>query len=417
MFGKKADVMKTFVTLVVVIVMLIMAITFITQSGIFSSVQSFFCPTLTRVGSYARGAPLDAMWNMYNKLTEESTAVSIEEWGFGKIEDRLISIQNNMGLITCMSPPVEMKYTEPCGPDKGVSNVSFMMEVSKRSIDCWDMYTAGQYDPLLGKTPPNPRTCFIIHFNLKQPVKFLGVSDYLSELYYKQNNGNLLPFEPMFEESGYNNAVYNVKKGILYIKYLDTDSTGFETAECNNLKWYFDDITPVVYGPDSGNTFKDPDKILWCLEEDLTYNENCNIIDWSAVSAGTVKNNIPAVKPECTSDPECDKGYFCEANKCVKTFTACSEGTPTETRCGDYCPENTACGEYEIKDAAATTIYDFSKQIRVTDCAAVGCTQLHTASGRCSTDGTEEGLHQYKANNCLAITDESSCTAAGCSFE
>lgn len=236
MSNKKAQ-LQTLAILILVIISLVIAITFIFQSGLFSSTLSFFNPTMTTASAYTRGIPIYVMWNMYDAATMRSTGLSLEESIFSGISNVITRIQDSIPLLAPPAQNINLKYNEPCAPNKGVSKEVFMKTVAEHSIDCWNMYTAGKYDPLRGKTPPNPRICFAFQFNINDTgVTFNEMKQYFETKKISQQDTYLSKFRStspgssiLVEQNGLSKTI---KKGVFFIGYSDTAAGGFNSEEC-----------------------------------------------------------------------------------------------------------------------------------------------------------------------------------------
>ncbi|MDD5182258.1 MAG: hypothetical protein PHC66_03750 [Candidatus Nanoarchaeia archaeon] len=445
-------------SLIIIVVSLTIGIIFIFQSGIFPASMSFFCPTMTTAGAYARGVPLHIMWSLYD-VAEESTSggsgvigwvkdkvvglvTDVEEGTLGKISSNLKELEASIPLFSCQNSAIDMKYSTPCESDKGMTKNTFFKEVAIRTVDCWDMYTAGKYNPTSGKTPPNPRTCFTIAFNLNESTDFYELLDFMTHANYsfsditywnklgypeleKQNARHagpriVLTGADAFTATGTtgdwnNNQDYwfsSFKKGVLFIKYADDGSGGWEDSDCDIKSNPFPGCNPDKEDC-SSRADQMPgayDEIYWCLKTDLTYDKNCDPFTWSG---DDVPVNVD--ESECAVDADCDAGYKCDSSRCITEISGCT-GTPATAKCGDYC-EKTASDACDVFVISGKT---YDKQIFIDACADVGCTQVSTAMGASSTgrcEGSTGSMADLQATNCGAMADGQSCTNAGCTPE
>lgn len=192
---KKGMGLETLVFFILMIASLAIAIIFYIRPELYILLQIFFCTVLTTIGSYLRGILVYFLWwILFPMITGLAFAILITNklcYAGGPITKvacaaifvgfEVLAISMIMGtigvipLIGCTPASIQMGELD----GEEIETEIFMEQVSKRTIDCWRMYTAGRYYPLEGKVPPNPRTCFVINFNVDGPFSPKELFDYL----------------------------------------------------------------------------------------------------------------------------------------------------------------------------------------------------------------------------------------------
>jgi hypothetical protein len=155
--------------------------------------------------------------------------------------------------------------------------------MGSRSIDCWDMFIRGGWDPLWGVDPPNPRTCFLIEAHIKPPaIHINGTPDYptLSTVYdemkhtFRKNWGfgdnKIFAYcegTPMGTiPTEWVGADCTIKDSFVYIMYFDKhemDFLSYGSAACD-MK---DDMNII---PGSEVFDQKSDVLVWCVEKMVT---------------------------------------------------------------------------------------------------------------------------------------------------
>jgi hypothetical protein len=177
------------VTLISLAIMLIILI----QSGLIGNLQTIICTTLVMLSSMVRGLIIDMIWLFYwvvfgvllaamfllgNTCRTNPISVAVCLAIFAGVmivlAGAVTNLMNSIPLLYCPNPDITVgNYGEPCGsPLVTTTKIALYKEMSERAIDCWRMYTAGIFDPLSGRTPPNPINCYVINFNIREPMSF-----------------------------------------------------------------------------------------------------------------------------------------------------------------------------------------------------------------------------------------------------
>jgi len=152
----------------------------------------------------------------------------------------ILPFYSTIPLIGCNNPLIEI------GPKIGATSTVtadfFYQEMSNRVVDCWKMYGSGRYATLKGKTPPNPRVCFIVQFNLKENISINGLVNYMKTTDY--SNTNMSYYDYLFGSLSTKGASMivpgigdkaskEINNGTIYIAYADTGSDEWGSAPCN----------------------------------------------------------------------------------------------------------------------------------------------------------------------------------------
>lgn len=408
MKNKKAQGTQNLALIILVVISLIIGIVFIFKSGILETSQTFFCPTIITANSRIRGSAIKKIDDAYEDLiTHDDSKFDLPgrfqkgiQAGFAKhyLEEAVTDIKEGIPILTCTNPEINLGFNTPCGKDNGVTKEKFFKTVSDRTLDCWNMYTSGYLNPLKNPSknadPQNPRTCFVIQFNIQEPVSFYDIIDYMQEVGdYSEvttapgGSGIYVEGDERTDISG-DPTEKQIKKGILFITYADAGGSSWENNDCGISG------TLKVNGNDV-----DTDNIFWCLEEEVTRDENCDAFTWE--------------KSKAESQPTPDPGPDA-------VFVRC-EGPYKYPECGDFCisseipPTSQKCGL-----GAGNGVSPYRG---IGDCTKVGCKDnCWDARGTsCPGNGVENHDKCVGSNNkfsdttlCSKIKIESTCTAVGC---
>ncbi len=307
---KKGIALQTVVMLILAIISLAIGIMLIMKAGLISNLQTIICTTLITWTSYVRGILVNLIWLFFWAMIGVMALLIVIYGSFCKafpgniyclsiyaafiafLLYTILVVFSGLPLMHCPNPTIKIgDFEKDCG-DSLTSPEVFMREVAERSVDCWGMFSKGKFDPLTGKTPPNPRTCFVINFNLERGVTIEEIVYYLKTHEYPSNK-KCDPGDPdgcgitywdkikstdggmrltitrtndyIFYVSGaligggekvddtYYSGKY-IQKGRLFIKYLDKMPYGenIRDADC----WTGE--TPPW------------DSVYWCFDEDVT---------------------------------------------------------------------------------------------------------------------------------------------------
>lgn len=217
------------------------------QSGLITNLQTIICTTFTTGQAGIRGIAIEMLWVVYAIVVIIISAVMAIAAARGTCANPVMAVvciamylsfvvaighafynvQQSIPFVYCPSEPIDFAVTKQCGT-KGIEKDVFLKEVAEKSVDCWAMYAKGEYDPLAGVIPPNPRTCFTINFNLKEPIKFNEIKAWMRdptnlypgtyERYWDKVGGKLALENDKSDEKWEKNTI---QKGRIFIKYGD----------------------------------------------------------------------------------------------------------------------------------------------------------------------------------------------------
>jgi hypothetical protein len=183
----------TLAILIVTLISLAIMLIILLQSGLIGNLQTIICTTLVTLSSWVRGFIIDMIWLFYwvvfgvllaamfllgNTCRTNPISVAVCLAIFAGVmivlAGSVTNLMNSIPLLYCPNPDITVgNYGEPCGsPSVTTSKIALYKEMSERAVDCWRMYTSGTFDPLSGKTPPNPINCYVINFNIREPMSF-----------------------------------------------------------------------------------------------------------------------------------------------------------------------------------------------------------------------------------------------------
>ena len=259
--NKKGITLETAVMLILVALSLGIIIILLLTSGLLSSLESIICTSLTTGGMWIRGLIVQQVWSFVwifigivgaimlifgttCRAFPVGTAACAIAFGVftGVIIITANSLTSSLPLFSCPNPTImHGPFSEECTTTSstGISKEVLFKEVADRSVDCWNMYTRGKYDPLSGREPPNPVTCFVIDFKLKpsEAVSVREIVDWMADNNYSNQEGI-----PYIEKAGWaiimqnnSNVIWdkNIMQGRMFIKYGDDISSAqWASADC-----------------------------------------------------------------------------------------------------------------------------------------------------------------------------------------
>ena len=182
----------------------------------------------------------------------------------------------NIPLI-CETVSLDVGYSET---GKQATAEEFYAIAGSRTMDCWDMFGGGQWDPLWGQESKgkgtNPRTCFIIDAHLKPkeegvyPPPYVTLKDLYEDSRHAYDKKWKLGSDKIYaycnkhavgdDFNNWTGEDCQVKDSRLYIMYFDKhgyDLISYGSSACNiKNDWFSSDVTD-----ESG------DRVVWCLEK------------------------------------------------------------------------------------------------------------------------------------------------------
>jgi len=360
---KKAQALSVAARLLVILIFLAVMIVILIKSGIISNLYTIIATTLTTWGSFIRGITVKFVWYFAWALIGLFTLILVI---FGStcrafpvgtaicaamyatflalVMHSVFSLFTSIPLLELQNPTIKVgDFNVSCGESK-TSNITFLKEVADRTVDCWKMYTAGKLNPLTGKTPPNPRTCFIINFNLKDSVTIEEMVNYLKTHEYptgKKCGGGYtckITYWGVLASYEGDPARIAIMRTNSYIYYLD-----YWHGEQKDDSWYkkplkkgrlfikyYDDHFLKKIGDSDCYTDWDVmhDIVFWCFDEDVTCDENCNLLmDTSGITHVCAKSALMAKAGEAYGLANKIKATF--GDSCTSTeCPGCQEVPP-----------------------------------------------------------------------------------------
>ena len=280
---KKGIALSTLATLILAGLSFAIALTILIQSGLLTNLQSFMAVAITTIESHMRGITINALGYVISLMAIVLFAImwlgsTCRQIPYGAavclgmyaammilISTEVNSIQSSIPWVDIPNPEINMPTGgRTCAQGAGIDPEVFKKEVAERSVDCWSMFAEGNYDPLRGKVPPNPRTCFVINFNIKdagvsfQDIKvWMKTNDYPGtvDTYWKKSGSDIIL------ENNKDAFDKKIKTGRMFIKYGDsmrkfwTEST-WGSADCS--------IREETFNYPGG------DDVYWCIDERAT---------------------------------------------------------------------------------------------------------------------------------------------------
>jgi hypothetical protein len=291
---KKGIALSTLATLILAGLSFGIVLMVLIQSGLLTNLQSFMATTLTAFESNLRGMAIAAIAEfmavfilvLFAIMWLGSTCHS-GPWGaaaclamYASLMVFLVGAIHNLDAsfpwVDIPNPDINLPPTggHTCGTDGADPNV-FIKEVADRSVDCWYMFAEGRYNPLLGKVPPNPRTCFVINFNLNNEtgVSFDDIKNWMktnnypgtSDTYWKKSGNGLVL------ENNKDAFSKRIKTGRMFIKYGDNikkiwTEPIWGSADCSIR----DETFYNTFGTNTYGKAPPSDHIYWCIDEKAT---------------------------------------------------------------------------------------------------------------------------------------------------
>jgi hypothetical protein len=314
--NRKGITLETAVSLILVAVSLGIIIILLFTSGLISSLSASICTILTTASSYVRGFVVYAIWTFYGILIGLVAAImfllgrTCQTFPFGTaaclitfgvfvviLTGAFTALASSLPLLSCPNPTIIHGFKETCG--NGVSNETFIREVADRTVDCWNMYTAGKYDPLSGREPPNPVTCFVVDFNVKTPVSMRNITEWMIKTNYSSDGTKYLAKVGGVIPQNNNEEIFNNEytKGRLFIKYGDDQTLAkWGSADCNidstfvvpNRTTFFKELSeewgvgvlispPAIMIKSAFDTLTSTkDYVYWCIDRDISCDKTCH---------------------------------------------------------------------------------------------------------------------------------------------
>jgi hypothetical protein len=318
--NKKGIALDTAVSLIMGVVFLIVVIYILITTGLLSSFTERVSVMICTASALARSVIIRAIWGVWQviiialtifemiafagKGTAVKTVETVGEAASLSMRSALVTIAKfgaiaglgsalaMFGLATiatyAMTSTVFPKIPLICNPvtlDVGYSDVGkqatveeFYAIAGSRTLDCWDMFGDGKWDPLWGQEGDkgtNPRSCFIIDAHLKPmaentyPPPYPTLKDLYVDARKTYNNSWKLGSDKVYaycgntaEGTDFNNwggTDCQIKNSRIYIMYFDKheyDLVSYGSSACNiRNDWFANDVTD-----------EDGDRVVWCVK-------------------------------------------------------------------------------------------------------------------------------------------------------
>lgn len=292
--NKKGMSLETLAMLILASLSLVLILAFFFESGLITNLSSFMGVTFTMMQSGIRGIIMKMIGVFVGLMLVLVGVVmaigsTCRAFPVGTVVCAAIyatfmagflwsimMLQASVPFIDIPTPVIEIPkgaMDDNCG-ENAVTAEDFKKEIAERSVDCWSMYGSGNWDPLLGKIPPNPRTCFVVDFNLQgegvtfdEIHQYMGANNYVgSDRKYIQKAGNNIILE-----NGKDKWDKRIKQGRLFIKYGDSMTDVYQDQE-----WGSPDCSI-----DNDNFNSEGDVVFWCIDEGATKDNTCQQFSWS----------------------------------------------------------------------------------------------------------------------------------------
>jgi hypothetical protein len=314
--NKKGIALDTAVSLIMGVVFLIVVIYILITTGLLSSFTERVFVTVCTASALARSVILRAIWSVWQvviialtvfemiafagkgaasgakvlgtvakgeaSLLLKSALISVAKWGavtglagaitylgFATIATYLM-ISNVFPKIPIACETISLDVGYDSAGNQATA-AEFYSIAGSRTVDCWDMFGAGKWDPLWGKDPPNPRACFVIDAHLKPDAN--GKYPTLEDLYinssktydkkWKLGGDKIFAYcKGVAKTDNFNSWGEDdcqIKNSRVYIMYFDKheydlNSYGSSTCGIRN-DWLANDVTD-----------EDGDRVVWCVE-------------------------------------------------------------------------------------------------------------------------------------------------------
>lgn len=237
-----------------------------------------FIQLISGIGGYGAGAVQASRAGFFIKQALKNfalkgiTATSVLTLGVGTIAAYIL-IAKVFSAVPLICPTTVINVG---AADNPTTIEDFYTVASSRTVDCWSMYGEGKFNPLWGKDPPNPRTCFILETHLEEPT---SIQDLYLDMRATYGDNWKLGEEKIWvycgsqdkgkDFSDWSSSACNIQNHKMYIMYYD--------------KHPYDDISYFDggFGDPSGSAAcdmrdsilnmnqvfeEDKDMIVWCIE-------------------------------------------------------------------------------------------------------------------------------------------------------
>jgi hypothetical protein len=421
--NRRGIALETAVALILIAVSLAIAIIIIFSSGLVTNLQTAICTTLTTGSSFIRGFVIHWIWIFYGILIGLVAAIifllgaTCKAFPIGTafcaaifaifvavLTVAFTGLTSAIPLISCPNPTIIKGVGSCYDTGQGVSAEIFSREIADRTVDCWAMYTQNAFDPLSGRDPPNPITCFVLNFKLQGPdgISMRNISEWMVANNFSRDGTTYAerlghqPIPQNKDESLWNKLF---KKGRIFIKYGDDQIfPHWGSADC-----------------DIDASFKPPNRVEYFNEYGNLIEENAKACHQACYSAAVGSGSCSlGVTQTCADDcskvsSQCFENYQgCRVtSSCTSTISSCS----LSQACTDACA-------YVPLGCAAECVYRNQGQYAGT-CSAQCLAQMPQCSSTCMTSvlGCSPSSFQ-NLNTCVndCVSPECAAETYQCAF-
>ena len=199
--SKKGIALNNLVLLITILISLAVGIVILFSSGFAPSMKDSACVVMLRIASIGRGIIVALFDKVFDTViiiigVAFSYAVATSLARGGGVGTAILlgvyavataavtsfiyyQVSNTYSLIPFFyCGTSEIRVGNLNGKTTATSEDLFKL-ISERSLDCYAMFGSGKYDPLRGKDPPDPITCFVIEYNITNNFTAKDLIDYM----------------------------------------------------------------------------------------------------------------------------------------------------------------------------------------------------------------------------------------------
>jgi len=311
--SKKGIALNNLVLLITILISLSVGIVILFSSGFAPSMKDSACVVMLRIASIGRGIIVALFDKVFDTViiiigVAFSYAVATSLARGGGVGTAILlgvyavataavtsfiyyQISNTYSLIPFFyCGTSEIRVGNLNGKTTATSEDLFKL-ISERSLDCYAMFGSGKYDPLRGKDPPDPITCFVIEYNITNNFTAKDLIDYMhwydavkkvyvnkpSDSYWNKINGRLITINVKKDKTAEMNSFENNFKsnnfssiGRVFIKYGEDEgkipyNANYGSEDCHIL--FKEDLINPLKEFDIDSI--DEDYIFLCFQEGI----------------------------------------------------------------------------------------------------------------------------------------------------
>ena len=274
--NKKGIAFEEIIFLIIGIVFLVVVLYIFVAKGLAGPVKAETANLACSFSAFARGMFIDALMTVWDSLTPFFWLVSLTNFVIPVV---IITIGISTGTVLTptelftmmlyssflskvpiMCPAITLNVGYLADP---ATTDTFSDLLGSKIINTYSMFGSGEYDPLIGLTPPNPRTVYVLETHLDSGI-------YLNQVFDKI----LLKYSTKWPLSAENPQLY-----VYCPDKLGNIPADFGTCLINNSRVYvmykdnfvYDELTYTIFGSKvCGGIKEDPtnrDAVVLCVEQ------------------------------------------------------------------------------------------------------------------------------------------------------